>query len=350
MGELSEAERRLGELAGIGHLLPNPHLLISPYVRREAVLSSKIEGTITSVSDLFIFEAAPSEQPKSPDVREVHNYVRALEHGLKRLPELPLSLRLIRELHRELMRGVRGQERTPGEFRTRQNWIGPPDCSLQEATYVPPPVDQLQPVLSDWEKFAHRQEQAWPPLVQCALLHYQFEAIHPFADGNGRVGRLLIILFLSERGLLPRPLLYLSAFFERHRSEYYNRLQAVTEKGDWEGWLSFFLRGVAVQSQDAVERSQRILALYQEFRSKLLRARVTAPAVALLDEVFINPYVTISGAREKLKVSYPTAQAAVQRLVSAGILTEVTRRWRNRIYCALELRRMLEGGGPSAGS
>jgi len=341
---LSEADRNLATLAGVGRLLPNPHLLVAPYMRREAVLSSRIEGTQTSLSDLFIFEAAPGEKPRQPDVREVFNYVRALDYGLKQLPTLPLSLRLVRELHSGLLRGVRGEHGKAGDFRTTQNWIGPPGCTLEDAVYVPPPVSEVYTGLDHWEKFAQRHDPGFPPLVQCGLLHYQFEAIHPFVDGNGRVGRLLIILFLCERGLLPQPLLYLSAFFEKNRDEYYDRLLAISQRGDWDGWLLFFLRGVATQSQEAVALSERILTLHQKYRLDLQTKRAPATTLALLDEVFVNPYLTIPRASTKLKVSYPTAQGAINRLVHAGVLKEVTARRRNRIYCAVELLQIVQGG------
>lgn len=345
IGMLSEADRSLATLEGVGRRLPNPQLLVGPYVRREAVLSSRIEGTLASLSDLFLFETEDPEEPRQPDVREVHNYVRALSRGLERLDEIPLSLRLARELHRELVRGVRGWHGKPGEIRKEQNWIGPPGCSLDEATYVPPPTNQLPEALNGWEKFLHVRDLQWPPLIQCGLLHYQFEAIHPFIDGNGRVGRLLIILFLRERGLLTQPLLSLSVFFERHRAEYYDRLQAVSSRGDWEGWLTFFLTGVAFQSKDALTTSENILALHEKYRKTLQKQRVTAPALALVDEVFLNPYITIPRARDKLRVSYPTAQAAVNKLVKAGILKELTTRHRNRIYFAQELLQLVEGRG-----
>lgn len=343
IGNLSEADRKLATLEGVARRLPNPHLLVNPYMRREAVLSSRIEGTQASMSDLFLFEAEHSEEARPSDVREVWNYVRALTHGLKRLPELPLSLRLTRELHRELTRGVRGEKRNPGEFRRDQNWVGPPGCSLNDAVFVPPPPPEMTDALDDWEKFLHVRDRSLPPLLQCAMVHYQFEAIHPFEDGNGRVGRLLIVLFLCERELLTQPLLYLSAFFEKHRAEYYKRLQGVDRRGDWTEWLTFFLRGIAAQSQDAVTTAERVLTLHQSYRQTLQKKRVTAPTLALLDQLFVNPFVSIPRARDRLKVTYPTAQAAVYRLVDAGILTEVTKRYRNRLYCARELLHTVEG-------
>jgi Fic family protein len=339
---LSEADRGLGTLAGIGRLLPNPRLLIAPYIRREAVWSSRIEGTQASLSDLLFFEAAEAEPPRAPDVQEVRNYVLAMEYGLERLKTLPLSLRLIREIHARLMQGVRGARATPGEFRRSQNWIGPPGCPLSEATFVPPPVPEMMEALEEWEKFLQGARDA-PPLIQCALLHYQFEAIHPFVDGNGRVGRLLIIFFLCERQHLPQPLLYLSAFFEQYREEYYARLLEVSKSGAWRGWIQFFLRGIATQAADAVTNAQRILALQERYRERIRKRRASATVLAVVDHLFLNPYVTPTRLAERLKVSYPTAQGAVDRLVSAGILREVTGRQRNRVYCAEELLRALEG-------
>jgi Fic family protein len=322
--------------------MPNPHLLVAPYVRREAVLSSRIEGTQASLGDLFFFEAALAEPPRMPDVREVYNYVRALEYGLARLKELSLSLCLVREIHARLMEGVRGAHATPGEFRRSQNWIGPPGCTLNGATFVPPPVHEMEEAMGVWEKYLY-SEPLEPPLVQCALMHDQFEAIHPFVDGNGRVGRLLITFFLCERGHLPQPLLYLSAFFERYRDEYYRRLLAVSQEGDWPGWIAFFLRGVGEQASDAVQTAQRILDLHSAYRQRIQGRRSPGPTLSILDDLFMNPYVTVTGARKKHGVNFHTAQAAIDLLLEAGILREVTGRKRNRIYCAEELLRMIEG-------
>jgi len=266
---LSQADSALSELSGLGRHLPNPHLLITPYVRREAVLSSKIEGTKTNLAELLLDEVDPRAVEQNPDdVREVRNYVRALEHGVRQLKKLPLSLRLVREIHRELMRGVRGEHATPGEFRRSQNWIGAAGSRPETATYVPPPPVEMMDALSDWERFLNLRNEL-PDLVQCALMHEQFEAIHPFLDGNGRVGRLLITLFLMERGRLSQPLLYLSAFFERHRQEYYDRLQAVRTAGDWMGWVRFFVRGVKDISDEAVARAGKLMDLRERYRRRL---------------------------------------------------------------------------------
>lgn len=340
---LSDADRALGTLAGLGRMLPNPNLLVVPYIRREAVLSSRIEGTQTALSDLFFFEASRIVPPRAPDVQEVINYVRAMTYGLERLRELPLSLRLVCEIHGQLMEGVRGQERTPGEFRRSQNWIGPPGCTLNDATYVPPPPQpEMWELLDNWEKFLHAPA-PMPPLIQCAVMHHQFESIHPFLDGNGRVGRLLIILLLCERGHLPQPLLYLSAFFERHRDQYYEWLQVVRKRGDWDGWLRFFLRGVVTQSNDAVDCAQRILSVRETYRQRLQEARASTAALTLLDELFLNPYVTAQRTLERLRVSFLTAQNTIRRLEEAGIVREITGQQRNRVYCAIDLLRVIEG-------
>ena len=252
---LSAADRSIGRLAGEGRHLSNPHLLIRPFIRKEAVLSSRIEGTQASLGELLAAEAGAAVERSPADLHEVGNYVVALEYGLRRLDSLPLSLRLVRELHERLMRGVRGDISTPGEFRRSQNWIGRPGSTLEDATYVPPPPAELMDCLAAWERHLH--DESIPPLVHAALIHAQFEAIHPFLDGNGRVGRLLITLLMVQRDVLPSPLLYLSAYFERTRQDYYARLLGITERGEWEEWLVYFLTGVAAQSDDAIERIQQ---------------------------------------------------------------------------------------------
>ena len=335
VGILSEADRGLGALKSLGRLIPNPNLLVAPYVRKEAVQSSRIEGTQASLADILYYEAS-REKPKHADVLEVLNYVRAMNHGLSRLNELPLSLRLVREIHGVLMRGVRGEEKRPGEFRDVQNWIGPAGCSMADATYVPPPASEMNEALIQWEKFIH-DDDALVPLVKCALMHYQFEAIHPFLDGNGRVGRLLIAFYLCDRGYLEHPILYLSDFFEQHRGEYYSCLLGVSRDGNWDGWLKYFIRGVAEQSRVAEETAYKILDLQARYRGQLEDASVPASVFKLLDMLFQNPFVSVSGAGDYLKITWPTAMASVERLVKLGILTEISGRKRNRIYCAREL-------------
>ena len=335
---LSRADAALSELSGLGRLLPNPHLLIAPYVRREAVLSSRIEGTEADLSDLLLEEAGAPSEKHPGDVREVQNYIRALNHGLMRLKSLPLSLRLVREVHERLMRGVRGDRATPGEFRRSQNWIGPPGSTLETATYVPPPVPEMLECLDSWEKFLHEKQQV-PDLVQCALIHEQFEAIHPFLDGNGRVGRLLITLFLVERARLSQPLLYLSAFFEAHRDDYYALLQRVRTHGDWASWLGFFLRGVAETADEAVQRAGRLTELRERYRRRM---KGSPRALRLLDALFINPYVTVARAQKILEVSNPTARHAVTELQNAGMLDEITGRAWGRLYLARPILKILE--------
>lgn len=328
---LSRADTALSELAGLGRALPNPHLLITPYIRREAVLSSRIEGTRSSLSDILLDEAGEeAAYGKTADIHEVRNYVTALEYGIRRLKSLPLSSRLVCELHARLMKGVRGEHATPGEFRRSQNWIGPPGSTLATAAYVPPPPQEMQAALGEWEIFIHQRE-AMPDLIQCALLHEQFEAIHPFLDGNGRVGRLLITLFLMERARMPQPLLYLSAFIEEHRRDYYALLQAVRTDGEWNAWVMFFLKGVEVTAQDAVRRARRLTNLREKFRTRFTGK---ANVQALLDQLFINPYITVARAEQILGVSNPTARQAVALLEKAGLLEEISgRRW-GKLYLA----------------
>ena len=293
------------------------------------MLSSRIEGTQASLDDVLRDEAG--ERAGDPaDVREVRNYVEALTHGIARLPKLPLSLRLVRELHAILMRGVRGDRATPGEFRRSQNWIGAAGSTLATAVYVPPPPEEMKQALHAWELFLHERE-AVPDLVQCALIHEQFEAIHPFLDGNGRVGRLLVTLFLVERLRLEQPLLYLSEYIEAHRAVYYSRLQAVRTDGDWEGWLLFFLAGVAETADKGVAQAGELLALREAWR---LRLSERPRALALVDQLFKNPYVTVAQAQKLLRVSNPTARRVVVTLQREGLLEEVTGRAWGRLYRA----------------
>jgi Fic family protein len=343
---LSDADRALGELAGLGRALPNPHLLINPFVRREAVLSSRIEGTQADLADLYAFEAGqlalPGLKPTpEADVREVFNYVRALEHGLERLSALPVSLRLIREVHKRLMEGVRGNQATPGEFRTRQNWIGAPGCTLNEATFVPPSVDAMNTTLDALEKYLHTEDDL-PPLVRLALIHYQFEAIHPFIDGNGRIGRLLISLLSVHWNLLPLPLLYLSAFFEKHRQDYYDLLMAVSTRGDWREWVTFILRGVAEQARDAVVRAKRLQDLQMAWRTKYQRARGAGLLLGIVDALFAVPVISPRQVAKQLRVSHQAAMQALRRLENDQVLKEATGKQRNRLYVAPEIMQVLE--------
>ena len=334
---LSEADRAIGSLAGSGHMLPDPELLIQPLMRREAVLSSKIEGTQASLADLVAFESAGAD---SGDAHEVSNYVTALNYGLERLEGLPLSLRFIREIHEKLMRGVRGGDRAPGEFRRSQNWIGAPGSSIANATYVPPPVAEMHRALDALEKFLHSPSML-PPLVKTALVHYQFEAIHPFLDGNGRVGRLLIAFVLSTEGVLEQPLLYLSAFFERHRREYYRLLLAVSSRGGWTEWITFFLRAVAEQARDAGRRIRALIDLRDKYRRSVAGARNAKALQDVVDGLFVLPAVSVTSLAKRLGVSYPAAKTSLEKLVQAGIVWPA-KQGRETWYFADEIVRTIE--------
>lgn len=340
VSQVSRADLAVGTLSGLGETLPNPHLLIYPFIRREAVLSSRIEGTQSSLSDLLLFEATQIE--KQRDVREVQNYVRAMEYGLKRLNELPLSLRFIRELHGILMEGVRGEHATRGEFRQSQNWIGSAGATLNEATFVPPPVPEMLECLNQLEKFLHADTEL-PPIVQAAMVHYQFETVHPFLDGNGRIGRLLVTLLLCQKNVLAKPLLYLSAFFEQHRQEYYELLLKVSQRGAWREWIEFFLKAVTEQADDAVSRSRRLLDLLHQYSQMAREKRLSPTAGQLVELIFMKPVLNAKTAQEFLKVSYPSAQYALSSLEEAGILTEITGRKRDKAYSAKDVLKALDG-------
>jgi Fic family protein len=342
MRQLSEADQALGQLAGVGRMLPNPHLLIGPFVRREAVLSSRIEGTVTRLDQLFLFETRANETADPSDVAEVVNYVRALELGLQRLREgMPLCLRLLREVHAKLLEGVRGADKRPGEFRSREVMIGRQEQSPVDARFVPPLHTELTRLLGDFERFLNVPGEL-PVVVQLAFAHYQFETIHPFTDGNGRVGRLLITLMLCERGCLPQPLLYLSAYFERHDQEYKDRMLEVSHRGAWAEWVQFFARGVAEQAHDATQRAIRLLDLWQDYRRKVGEIARSAAALRLVDELFATPFLTITRAAELLGITFPAAQNNIERLVEAGLLREITGKQRNRIYLADEVLASLD--------
>ncbi len=335
--QLDEASRAVATLAGAGETLPNPHLLIAPFMRREALLSSRIEGTQASVSDVYAAEA--TGRPHG-DADEVVNYVRALELGIERLAELPICTRLVLELHAELLSGVRGQDKRPGELRDLQVWIGSEQDAIEAASFVPPPPDYLADLMSEWEAFVH-DEAAMPPLVRSALMHQHFETIHPFRDGNGRIGRLLITLLLIERGVLRSPLLYLSAYFEAHRQAYYDHLSRVSETGDWDPWLDFFLSGVAEQSLDAVRRTRALRDLQDEYRQRLLAASASANAIQMADELFLSPIVTYRRVAEFRGVTDAGARIVVSKLVEAGILHRLPAT-RPQLFAARELLDLLQ--------
>lgn len=329
---LSLADRALGRLDGSIRTLPNPDLFVFMYVRKEAVLSSQIEGTQSSLNDLLEAEAAIFDAERPRDVDEVLNYVRAMNHGLARLETLPLSVRLIREIHQQLLEGVRGGRRQPGELRQIQNWIGPAGCSLAEATFVPPPPQVVPEALADLEKFLH--DERLPALITVGLAHAQFETIHPFLDGNGRVGRLLIAFLLCQRGILHRPVLYLSHYFKRNRAEYYERLQAVRDRGNWEGWLRFFLAGVHEVAQEATDTARRIVDLRERHRQLITQhfGRVTGNALKVLEHLYERPIISVGDIMKLTKVTFPPASSLMQKLVEHGLLTEITGQARNRQF------------------
>ena len=328
---LDDASRAISTLAGVGETVSNPHMLIRPFARREAVLSSRIEGTVASLSDLFEYEAGGGRQGNG-DAREVFNYVQALEYGIQRLDDLPISYRLVNELHARLMAGVRGERLSPGHFRTGQVWIGAPGSGIRDARFVPPPPGRLRELFYDWEDFANRVDNL-PPLVRCALMHYQIEAIHPYTDGNGRIGRLLITLFLCASRVLAAPLLYMSAYFERDKQRYYDELLNVSHTDDWGRWLSYFLKGVYLESNDALARIRRVRDLESEWRAILLRRRESANGLRVLDELLANPVTTVPQVREFLGVSNPGAHQILRRLVDAGIVRRIESTWPN-LYVA----------------
>jgi Fic family protein len=325
---LSDADRDLAKLAALAELLPNPNLFVAMYVKQEAVLSSQIEGTQSTLQDVLAFDADQTPTGKPRDVEEVVNYVRAMKHGLARLREdFPLSLRLIREIHAELMRGVRGQERTPGEFRTSQNWIG--GSSPANAIFVPPPAHEVMNCLGAFEHFLHHHREDTPVLIRCALAHAQFETIHPFLDGNGRVGRLLITFMLCEAQVLAQPLLYLSIYLKAHRLEYYDRLTAVRQRGDWEGWVKFFLRGVSETARLAAATGRDILAMREAHRAQF---DFDSYALQLLEMLIQQPLINVAQAQKVLQCTHTRASKAIQLLQKAGLLEELTGQVRNRVF------------------
>ena len=340
---LAEAERNLARLASLGNPPANLNWVVQPFIRREAVVSTRIEGTRGSLSDLYTYEAQQlSFLEPNTDADEVHNYVQAMDYGLDRLQTLPVSLRLIREIHAQLMDNVRGEHLTPGEFRRSQNWIGPTGCTLQNAPYVPPPPQEMLTALNQLEHFLHIPSEL-PALVRIALIHYQFEAIHPFLDGNGRVGRLLITLLLYAWDLLPQPLLYLSAYFEANRQEYYDRLLAVSQHGNWEDWLYFFLIAVNTQSVDAVQRITQLQVLYQNYVELMQAERAAKRLMEFMNLLFERPIITIRQVEAVLGVPYRSASRYVEKFVQLGLLREITGQARNRIFQADEILTAIEG-------
>lgn len=329
---LSKADTAIGRLSGISEALPNPDLFVAMYVRKEAVLSSQIEGTEASLEDVLEYESENRPKTLANDVGEVVNYVRAMNYGLRRINELPLSLRLIREIHTELMKGVRGQDRTPGEFRKTQNWIGPKGCTLNNARFVPPPPHEMIQAMGNLEKYMH-SELTYPLLIECGLMHSQFETIHPFLDGNGRIGRLLITFFLCRKDILKKPLLYLSYYFKQNRLEYYDRLMAIRDNGDFESWIRFFLKGIAHVADEAVKSSNKIINLQTENNAKIDKAYRKSSKIAFVhDKLFNRPIVSIKDIAKMMDVTFPTANDICMKLLELGILREITGKARSRMF------------------
>lgn len=333
MALLSDADRALGRLDGSIQTLPDPDLFVFMYVRKEAVLSSQIEGTQSSLNDVLEAEAAITDPNRPRDVDEVLNYVEAMNYGLARLAELPVSTRLLTEIHTHLLAGVRGADKLPGELRRSQNWIGPGGATLREATYVPPPPHEMAEALSNLERFLHSEDPV-PALIRIGLAHAQFETIHPFLDGNGRVGRLLITFLLCERGTLQKPVLYISHYFKQRRTEYYELLQRVRDEGDWESWLKFFLVGMADVSREATETARRIVGLREEHRRLIAEefGRVAGNAMIVLERLYSQPFISINQVAALAGVTFPAASSLMAKFVEHGLLTEVTGQARNRRF------------------
>ena len=316
---LSDADRKLGRLDGITEILPNPQLFVNMYVLKEAVLSSQIEGTQASLSDVL----GKVEDENDLDIGEVSNYAEAMYYGLERLESFPMSLRLIREIHARLLKTGRGSDRSPGEFRSTQNWIGPPGCTLSNAIFIPPAPADMDKSLSDLELYFH-DDTVLPVLIKIALIHAQFETIHPFLDGNGRVGRLLITFWLCQQRVLNQPLLYLSYYFKENRTEYYDRLMAVRYEGDWEGWIKFFLKGIAEVSDEATSTAKEIINLKKQCEDDLNQRNASANMQKMVDYIFESPIFSIRDVEEKLGVSYPTASSLVTAFIECGYVEDMT--------------------------
>ncbi len=328
---LEEAGSELGRLDGVAKVIPDPDFFVSMYVRREAVLSSQIEGTQSTLEDLLELELETENRDPYSDAYELANYVQAMNFGLDRIRTLPLSLRLIREIHGELLRDGRGSKATPGEFRRTQNWIGPQGASLKQATFIPPPVPDMKNALHDFERFLHA-EGRYPTLIEVGLAHAQFETIHPFVDGNGRVGRLLNIFLLVHRGILRQPLLYLSHYFKLHRAEYYDRLMAIRLSGDWEGWMRFFLRGVVQTAREATDTAEKLFELRESHRSMILDNNLGQNGLMLLSNLFQRPLVNINLVASSLGSTFPTASRLVAGFEELGLLNEITGQKRSRVF------------------
>jgi len=340
---LTQAEQALARLDGVSYTLPNQDLIIAMYVRKEALLSAQIEGIQASLDDIFAAQEG-DKLLNADDVEEVINYIAAMNFGLNELNEFPMSLRLIKEIHKLLMEGVRGHNKTPGEFRKSQNWIGPAGATLKDASFVPPPPHDMQQAMNDLELYMHQKSEL-STLIQCALIHYQFETIHPFLDGNGRLGRLLIMFYLCWKSLIQKPLLYISLYFKKYQQEYYDRLSLVRQNGDYDQWISFFLKGVIETSGSAIDTIKRILSLQADNREFLWKNNVSSPyAIGLLDFLFQTPHLSIKTVEQHLEISFQSASTLVNQFESLGILTEVTGKKRDKRFVFTEYVDILSEG------
>jgi len=341
---LSEADRALAKLDGITTVLPNPELFIAMYVKKEALLSSQIEGTQASLEGILRFEANLEPSEDINEIKEVVNYIKAMDYGIDRLKNLPLSNKLIKEIHKILISGTRGTFKTPGEFRKTQNWLGPQGANLSGATFVPPPPDTLIELMSNLENFIHGKDEI-PPLIKISLIHAQFETIHPFLDGNGRVGRLLIAFYLFWKNILSRPLLYLSFYLKKNRIEYYEWLMKIRLDGDWEGWLKFFLTGVKEVSDEAANSAHKIIILKETILKKLFDKKVSSIyAVEFLNLLFRKPIITSQELIKELKTNKETANQILNKFEELDILKEISGKKRYKKYIFSEYINIIKRG------
>ncbi|OIO43425.1 hypothetical protein AUJ63_00490 [Candidatus Pacearchaeota archaeon CG1_02_35_32] len=332
---LSKADSTLSKLSGAGLLLPNPDLLVIPYLKKEALSSSRIEGTRISLSDYFLTEAKGIEK-EDIEATEVGNYLKSMNYALKKIEKEPINTELIKEMHKLLMKGVRGNELLPGNFRPVQNWIGPKNTKIQDVTFVPPPQEEVEKLVNGLIEYLNKYDEM-PLLIKCALMHYQFETIHPFCDGNGRIGRSLITLYLCKKNKISKPLLYASDYFEKHRREYYETLLNANKTGKFEEWIKFFLEAIKVQSEDALERTIKIQKLSEKYQEKTKNHKQAINLLSLVDLLFMNPFIRINQVAKKLNITYPTAKKAVQNLIKLNILKPTSEKERNKLFVAHEI-------------
>jgi len=332
---LSKADSTLSKLSGAGLLLPNPDLLVIPYMKKEALSSSRIEGTRISLSDYFLTEAKGIEK-EDVEATEVGNYLKSMNYALKKIENEPISVELIKEMHKRLMKGVRGNELIPGNFRPVQNWIGPKNTKIQDATFVPSPKEEVEKLINELIEYLNKYDEM-PLLIKCALMHYQFETIHPFCDGNGRIGRSLITLYLCKKNKISKPLLYASDYFEKHRREYYEILLNTNKTGKFEDWIKFFLEAIKVQSEDALERTIKIQKLRERYQEKTKNHKQAINLLNVVDLLFKNPFIQINQIAKQLSITYPTAKKAVENLIRLNILKSATEKERNKLFVAHEI-------------